>query len=621
MANNTISVELQLDPGNNGNNSPITDNKINSIVINQAINHHHHFEIILRADVIEDKSAALFQRSRDCIGKKVKIKLYDTLFVGIVTMISSTKSDGATGYLKISGYSPTFFLDDNPNTQSFSNKTLQEIIKGSKKPYPENEIHFKNENINPRLTAKFEYTTQYGESSFNFINRLALNYGEWFFYDGQQTYFGLPGNSNGNITLYYGSDLVSLNISMKVEHVDFKRIYHNYEKNQVVTKTNNDAQQPDLDNLSKFAFDTSGKLAGNTPEMLQVATVVSSQQVDQQLKLEMAANTNRFVVCNGVSTNSSLKIGSVIEIKKKASKDGKEENYGNYRIINLTHSCTGNGVYQNNFLAVPEALQYAPGMNRRLKPVAPAQTAIVKKNNDPLGLGRVQVQLLWQEKDELTPWIRVTTPYAGKGRGFFLPPEPGDEVLVNFHNGDPDTPYVIGSLYNGQAKPGGRGIVTVGGNCIVFGDGKDKQKIDIYNGKNKISLSCEGDGTIVLASDGNISLQAGRNLFLHAKENVEIFGNEVMIGAQPAVALGKPASGLPESGINFAPKGILINTQEKMNLKTDGGDIVIQTGELSAKADTSCKLESLQISLEAVASLEMDGGGTTSLKGGVVKIN
>ena len=52
-------------------------------------------------------------------------------------------------------------------------------------------------------------------------------------------------------------------------------------------------------------------------------------------------------------------------------------------------------------------------------PHSEQQPAIVKDNNDPLGMGRVRVQFLWQAKrNEMTPWIRVVQPYTGGGKGF-----------------------------------------------------------------------------------------------------------------------------------------------------------------------------------------------------------
>ena len=82
-----------------------------------------------------------------------------------------------------------------------------------------------------------------------------------------------------------------------------------------------------------------------------------------------------------------------------------------------------------------------------------AQVVSVK---DPENQARVQIRLLNMDGvvDQDGPlWARVAVPVAGKNRGAFLIPDVGDEVLVNFINGDPRFPVVVGGLWNGSAAP------------------------------------------------------------------------------------------------------------------------------------------------------------------------
>jgi uncharacterized protein involved in type VI secretion and phage assembly len=82
--------------------------------------------------------------------------------------------------------------------------------------------------------------------------------------------------------------------------------------------------------------------------------------------------------------------------------------------------------------------------------------ATVSDNQDPDGQGRVKVQLPWSPdsgSDAYDVWARLATMMAGNNRGTWFVPEVGDEVLVCFGGGDPDWPYVVGSLWNGQDSP------------------------------------------------------------------------------------------------------------------------------------------------------------------------
>ena len=94
---------------------------------------------------------------------------------------------------------------------------------------------------------------------------------------------------------------------------------------------------------------------------------------------------------------------------------------------------------------------------------------------DPMLLGRVQVQLPVIDSLDLSPWARVATPMAGPAHGMYFIPNPGDEVLVAFENGDVNVPYIIGSLWNAMSPPPLpspvpqiRMIRTLVGNTLLF---------------------------------------------------------------------------------------------------------------------------------------------------------
>jgi uncharacterized protein involved in type VI secretion and phage assembly len=72
---------------------------------------------------------------------------------------------------------------------------------------------------------------------------------------------------------------------------------------------------------------------------------------------------------------------------------------------------------------------------------------------DPLGLGRIQVQLREIDGLDLSPWARLAAPMAGSSHGFYFVPNVHDEVLVAFEQGDVSVPYIIGSLWTTQAPP------------------------------------------------------------------------------------------------------------------------------------------------------------------------
>jgi phage baseplate assembly protein gpV len=94
---------------------------------------------------------------------------------------------------------------------------------------------------------------------------------------------------------------------------------------------------------------------------------------------------------------------------------------------------------------------------------------------DPLGIGRLQVQLPFIDSVDLHHWARVCVPMAGMFAGAYYIPNVGDEVLVAFEHGDPKAAYILGCLWNAVQRPPLpsplpqiRTTRTLVGNQIVF---------------------------------------------------------------------------------------------------------------------------------------------------------
>ena len=69
--------------------------------------------------------------------------------------------------------------------------------------------------------------------------------------------------------------------------------------------------------------------------------------------------------------------------------------------------------------------------------------------------GRVTVHFPWDREnppdEKSSPWVRVSQAWAGPGYGVHTLPRVGHEVLVGFHDGDPDHPVVVGRVHDTTA--------------------------------------------------------------------------------------------------------------------------------------------------------------------------
>jgi len=161
--------------------------------------------------------------------------------------------------------------------------------------------------------------------------------------------------------------------------------------------------------------------------------------------------------------------------------------------------------------------------------------AIVVDNTDDSGTGRVRVRYPWQGDAAETYWARVATPMAGAARGAYFIPEKGDEVLVAFERGDPRMPYVIGSLWNGEAPPpatnkDGRNdqrlIRTRKGHLLKFDDGASGSvRLELNDGKHLLiddtGITIEdrnGNGITIQSATGALTIRSAGQLTLKASQ-------------------------------------------------------------------------------------------------------
>ena len=199
-------------------------------------------------------------------------------------------------------------------------------------------------------------------------------------------------------------------------------------------------------------------------------------------------------------------------------------------------------------------------------------TAVVVNNVDPLALGRVQVQIP-ALSDRLLPWARLLVPRAGPAEGIFFRPEVGDEVVVDFLNGNIDEPVVLGGLWSAGNPPPialvGQSIIrtrsghtlvfndadeaacveitTSGGHSILLSDELDSSRIEISNGSNDSRIVIDDTGHILITADSEgITLRAGQgdvviegvNIRLSAQAQLDISGTAgVGIESQAATQL------------------------------------------------------------------------------------
>ena len=162
--------------------------------------------------------------------------------------------------------------------------------------------------------------------------------------------------------------------------------------------------------------------------------------------------------------------------------------------------------------------------NQRL-PLGETQPARVMDNNDPLKIGRVRVQFPWQEdKNQMTPWIRLIQPHSGAGKGFHFIPEIGEEVLIGFESGNAEKPFVMGTHYNGSETSSyhtsgndKKVIHTRSGTKIILNDAEGSVFIEDPSGNTYLM---DGNGNINVNAPNDMTFTAGKNVTITAGMNI-----------------------------------------------------------------------------------------------------
>jgi len=310
------------------------------------------------------------------------------------------------------------------------------------------------------------------------------------------------------------------------------------------------------------------------------------------------------VVVNG-NSHEPLQLGNVFRIKAHNAAQNNDTDIGDYLVTGVTHTFDNSMNYHCNFKGIPSSLHISPDASVKAAPQCETQSAVVKDNNDPQKLGRVRVSFTWQEDSQMTPWIRMANTHTGSNYGFYFTPEINDEVLVGFEGGNPQNPYIIGPMYNSNAKPDENWITnhndiktfrTRSGHTIEFNDTSDSEELIIYNGDrnnttNKISLSLH-DKKITIESTGDLELKA-KNIKLEAQGKIDI------------------------------------NASQDLSMHTDSGNVKVDSGQgFNVKGNASVEIKGVSVKIAADANLSVEGAmtdikgtGQVGITGALVKIN
>ena len=457
-----------------------------------------------------------------------------------------------------------WFLTRIADCRIFQEKTVPEIVT---QIFQERGFHDFQLNLSRTYTS-WDYCVQYRESDFQFVSRLMEEEGIFYFFehedsnhtlvmaDSPNVYKSCPGQSTAKFEPEGGigedqDTVTSWVVEQELHSGKVTNRDHHFEMPDKTLEFSESTRFNVAQNTKLELYDYPGGYAEkfNKPgERLDKVEPESRLMVDFQMEEQETPH----LVNQGSSDCRSFTAGTKFQLENSPPGVGA----GPYVLTSVQHSATqdasfvsGGEVpfdYSNTFSCLSESIVYRP---RRITPkptIAGPQTAVVV---GPAGeeiftdkFGRVKVQFHWDrlgKKDaDSSCWIRVAQQWAGKRWGASFWPRIGQEVVVDFLEGDPDQPIIVGSVYNADQMPPYLGdgldskhkndnkLTGVKSNTTKGGAGFNEWRFDDTKGKEQIFMHAERNMDVRVKNESMERVVANRHLIVGNEKDGKKSGDQ-----------------------------------------------------------------------------------------------
>jgi type VI secretion system secreted protein VgrG len=538
-----------------------------------------------------------------------------------------------------------WLLDLNKNFRIFQNVTVKEIVT---QILDENQIS--SDDYDFRLESDYQprrYCTQYGESDFRFISRILEEEGIFYFFehtedshtivfsDTEAVYSPIDGEDD--MSFNYDSGMVAEKETIhsfaynraicpgKITHIN-----HNFKKPSLDMKVEEEGETHVVHEIYEYPGDY-----GLPPE----GSPKAQNHLEEVKALEESAQ--------GTSNCARFIPACTFTISEHCFEDLNKE----YCLISVEHSGSqpnvygehsgigGDYTYSNHFIAIPAATVYRTRKTLEKPYVRGLQSAIV---TGPQGeeihtdeYGRIKVQFHWDRKgeknDKSSCWLRTSQPWSGNGWGMVSLPRVGDEVLVDFINGDPDWPIMLGNvnnaaspaLYDLPANKTQSGIKTrsypKGGsdnfNELRFEDKKGAEEV-YFQAEKDWNLLTKNDKGQTIGRDESVSV--GRNktetVAINKAETIGV-AKELTIGGLYQVTVG----GAMNESVGLA-KAEEVGLTKAVLVGVDMNEKIISNRDINVGKNFSIKVgDSIEI-VCGKSRISMKKNGDITLSGNNITI-
>ncbi len=670
-------------------NTPLGEDKV--LIMHAAINEQLGRLFQIEVELASDDPNLVFDT---VVGGNATIRLTlpnsktPRYFNGYVSRFVQTEANGTGGSYRATLVPWLWFLTRTSDCRIFQNITVPDIIK---QVFRDQGFTDFKDSLSGTYTA-WENCVQYRETDFNFVSRLMEHEGIYYFFE----------HENGKHTLVL-ADASSAHSS----YTGYDNVpYHaqrggQYAQETIQSWTLEQEVQPGTYTLNDFNFekpktslvaqsDIATQNAQSTFAIYDYPGEYGEQSDGSDYaKIRIEELHSQHEVVHGSGNARGLAMGYTFSLTGSPRRDQNRK----YLITSASYHLTpdnykmGSGDSQELFRCTFTAIDATkPFRAARVTPkpiIQGPQTAmIVGPSGEEIHTdkyGRVKVQFHWDrygKADENSScWLRLSqAAWAGKKWGSLHLPRVGQEVIVEYLEGDPDLPIVTGQVYNADAMPaydlpanktrtflksssskGGSGY-----NELRFEDKKDSEQIFIHAEKD-VDIRVKNDRRETVVNDRHLQVKNNKFEKVDANRHEEVgtshfekigTDHNLDIGGKQAIhvagsqSVGVDSHMIHEIGGNLSQKvtgkvyttatgDLVIESSASITVKVGGSSIAIDASGIAIAApqikitgDTTVEVSAAQTKVAGTAQMQVQGAivqvsgdATTTIKGGVVMIN
>ena len=488
-----------------------------------------------------------------------------------------------------------------------------------------------------------EYCVQYNETSFDFVTRLMEKYGIYYYFT----------HADGEHTLVFADDPNSHTALTKAIPFVFKQTQYTTVEDHIWEWTADQRLQPGKTTFRDYNFTTpsadltakSTQTADHPYSSLEIyefpgpyPAATDGQKISD---VRMQRFTTQALNLQGVSNSRLIYTGCRFTLSGFSDTAQNRE----YLVISAKYSLgEAEGVPSTDaniadtfvctFRAIPATIPFQldeithhPVMN------GPQTAKVVGASGDEITTdqyGRIKVKFPWDrsaaQDDTASCWIRVAQIWAGANWGAMYIPRVGQEVVVDYLNGNPDRPIIVGCVYNANVMPpdalpdnktrsnimtnsstGGGGF-----NQLRFEDKKGSEEVFFQAQKdyNKVVLNNE---TVKITQDTTTTVDKGNRAVTVSQGNNSLTVSKGNNSATVSTGNDSLTVSSGNHSITVSAGSSTINAGQSITLQVGSNSIVINTSGIT--------INGTQIGLTASASMSADGVGSMTLQSGMISIN